>query len=32
MANFKHLVIGSKMKMQVVIRFGNILGLFNGLL
>lgn len=26
------LVIGSKMKMQVVIRFGNILGLFNGLL
>lgn len=24
--------IGSKMKMQVVIRFGNILGLFNGLL
>lgn len=26
------LLIGLRMKMQVVIRFGNILGLFNGLL
>lgn len=26
------MLIGLRMKMQVVIRFGNILGLFNGLL
>ena len=29
---FVILLIGLRMKMQVVIRFGNILGLFNGLL
>lgn len=32
MAGSNQQAIGSKMKMQVVIRFGNILGLFNGLL